>query len=101
MDFTKLVQEQPEGQLRKKHGPIEEGDLVIISERHDSFQPVYVKRGASFQNRFGNFHHDDIIGKKFGSKVGNRSMWMGGYCCMMIMMIIVIDDDALVLIIIP
>ena len=77
MDFTKLVEQ--DGQLRKKRAPIEEGDLVIISERHDSFSPIYVKRGATFQNRFGKFHHDDIIGQHYGGKVRKMRWPMDGY----------------------
>lgn len=70
MDFTKLGPiEEGSSILQKKHGMIQEGDLVIVSERYDHFVPLYCKAGGSFQNRFGLFHHDDIIGQSYGSKV--------------------------------
>lgn len=91
MDFTKLQVQEDGQQYLKKRGPIEEGDLVIISERHDSFQPLYVKKGVSFQNRFGEFHHDDIIGKNFGSKVRRTLIPDDGGILLMLMMME--DDD--------
>ncbi|KAG2236510.1 hypothetical protein INT48_000810 [Thamnidium elegans] len=48
---------------------IEEGDLVIIYMTRDNMTPIYIKKDTSFNNRFGIFHHNDIIGKQFGSKM--------------------------------
>lgn len=49
------------------------GDLVIVYERHDSLNHVYLSKGAILNNKFGAFYHDDLIGKAFGSKVVSRS----------------------------
>eukprot|EP00596_Hydrurales_sp_CCMP1899_P006836 CAMPEP_0119045494 /NCGR_PEP_ID=MMETSP1177-20130426/40407_1 /TAXON_ID=2985 /ORGANISM="Ochromonas sp, Strain CCMP1899" /LENGTH=393 /DNA_ID=CAMNT_0007017405 /DNA_START=295 /DNA_END=1476 /DNA_ORIENTATION=- len=49
------------------------GDLVIVYERHDSLNHVYLSRGTILNNKFGAFYHDDLIGKAFGSKVVSRS----------------------------
>ncbi|KAJ0979765.1 hypothetical protein J5N97_015239 [Dioscorea zingiberensis] len=48
---------------------IEDGDLVIVYERHDNMKAVKVKKGSELQNRFGVFKHSDWIGKPLGSKV--------------------------------
>ena len=56
---------------------INDGDLVIIYERHDSLDHFYVKKGEILQNRFGKFYHDDIIGKPFGSMI--KSFYDDGY----------------------
>lgn len=31
--------------------------------------PIFIAKDGIFNNRFGVFHHNDIIGKQFGSKV--------------------------------
>lgn len=31
--------------------------------------PIFMEKGTVFQNRFGVYKHDDIIGKEYGSKV--------------------------------
>lgn len=54
------------------------GDLVIVYERHDALNHFYLKEGDIFNNRFGAFHHNDIIGRPFGSKVQSRRV-NGGY----------------------
>eukprot|EP00976_Prorocentrum_cordatum_P096478 1190583-Prorocentrum_minimum.AAC.2 len=51
------------------HAKIQDGDLVIVYERHDKMKPVYVKNGENYQNRFGTFFHREWIGIPFGSKV--------------------------------
>ncbi|KAL2941230.1 hypothetical protein RDABS01_029580 [Bienertia sinuspersici] len=48
---------------------IQQGDLVIVYERHDHMKAVKVTEGCVMQNRFGVFKHSDWIGKPFGSKV--------------------------------
>jgi tRNA (adenine57-N1/adenine58-N1)-methyltransferase len=50
---------------------IKDGDLVILYERHDSLDHMYVRKGQTLQNRFGKFHHNDIIGKPFGSLINS------------------------------
>jgi hypothetical protein len=49
------------------------GDLIIVYERHDTLDHVYIVRDGIFQNKFGSFHHNDMIGKRFGSKIKSRS----------------------------
>jgi tRNA (adenine57-N1/adenine58-N1)-methyltransferase catalytic subunit len=56
------------------HPTIQPGDLVVIQESFDSLDFVYVKRGAIFQNRNGNFHHNDFIDQPFGTKVRSRDL---------------------------
>ena len=50
-----------------------EGALVVIFESFESLSFAYAKRGEVIQNRNGTFHHDDMIGKEFGIKLGSRS----------------------------
>jgi tRNA (adenine57-N1/adenine58-N1)-methyltransferase catalytic subunit len=49
------------------------GDLVIIYERHDSLDHLYLSSGAIFNNKYGTFYHNDMIGKPFGSKIHSKS----------------------------
>lgn len=55
---------------------IEEGDVVIVYERHDRMKAVSVRQGEELQNRFGVFRHADWIGKPFGCKVSSKT---GGF----------------------
>jgi tRNA (adenine57-N1/adenine58-N1)-methyltransferase len=48
-------------------------DLVIVYERHDSLDHFYLSDNAIFNNKFGTFHHNDMIGKPFGTKIQSRS----------------------------
>ncbi|KAG2192999.1 hypothetical protein INT47_002550 [Mucor saturninus] len=48
---------------------IEAGDLVIVYMTRDNMTPIYISENGIFNNRFGVFHHNDIIGKQFGSKM--------------------------------
>eukprot|EP00850_Spirogloea_muscicola_P019904 SM000202S05875 [mRNA] locus=s202:39817:45927:- [translate_table: standard] len=48
---------------------IQDGDLVIIYERHDRMKSVRVAKGEQLQNRYGVFNHHDWIGIPYGSKV--------------------------------
>ncbi|XP_010550153.1 PREDICTED: tRNA (adenine(58)-N(1))-methyltransferase catalytic subunit TRMT61A [Tarenaya hassleriana] len=47
---------------------INDGDLVIVYERHDVMKPVKVCKDSVLQNRFGVFKHSDWIGNPFGTK---------------------------------
>jgi tRNA (adenine57-N1/adenine58-N1)-methyltransferase len=47
--------------------PIAHGDLVIVDEG-DKLVQVYLRAGASLQNRFGTFKHDALVGRPFGHK---------------------------------
>ncbi|KAJ2718700.1 tRNA (adenine-N(1)-)-methyltransferase catalytic subunit trm61 [Coemansia sp. Benny D115] len=51
---------------------IENGDTVIIYLNHDSMIPITVKAGETFNNKFGTFKHDDMIGLKYGTKMSNQ-----------------------------
>ena len=42
--------------------PINNGDLVIVYERHDIMKAVTVSEGSVLQNRFGVFKHSEWIG---------------------------------------
>ncbi|RCI06654.1 tRNA (adenine-N(1)-)-methyltransferase catalytic subunit trm61 [Rhizopus stolonifer] len=48
---------------------IEEGDIVIVYMTRDNMLPIHVKKGDAFNNRFGSYKHDEMIGKEFGSKM--------------------------------
>jgi tRNA (adenine57-N1/adenine58-N1)-methyltransferase len=57
----------------ERHDVISEGSLVVIFETYESLSFVYAEKGAVFSNRNGVFHHDDFIGKPFGSKLESRA----------------------------
>ncbi|KAJ2553815.1 tRNA (adenine-N(1)-)-methyltransferase catalytic subunit trm61 [Coemansia sp. RSA 1933] len=48
---------------------IEEGDPIIIYLTPDAMRPIYAKSGEIFNNRFGSFPHNNMIGRKYGSKI--------------------------------
>ncbi|XP_013382211.1 tRNA (adenine(58)-N(1))-methyltransferase catalytic subunit TRMT61A isoform X2 [Lingula anatina] len=48
---------------------IEEGDTVILHIGHENMYPLTVKKGETFQTKYGALKHEDLIGIKFGSKV--------------------------------
>jgi len=52
---------------------IEVGDLVIVYEKHNSLDYIYLGALDIYNNKFGSFHHRDIIGRHFGCKVHSRS----------------------------
>lgn len=76
MDFVVHGRRNADGSLRPRL--MQAGDVVIIYERHDSLDHLYLEAGASFTNRFGYFLHDDMIGKPFGSRVFSKNKG-GGY----------------------
>ncbi|CAE7257681.1 Trmt61a, partial [Symbiodinium microadriaticum] len=55
-----------------------EGDFVILWGSYTQVFGVVLKHGDITNNRFGNFHHDEIIGRPFGSKVRARKggLWL-------------------------
>ncbi len=72
---------------------IKAGDLVIIFivslcestekitaadhiQSRDNMLSVIVSPGEVFHNKYGRYAHDDMIGQKFGSKVGQRSFYV-------------------------
>lgn len=53
---------------------IETGDLVIVYEKHNSLDYLFLGGAIDiYNNKFGSFHHSDIIGRHFGCKVHSRS----------------------------
>lgn len=60
--------------LIPSHPTIRPGDLVVIQESFDTLDFVYVQANAIYQNRNGNFHHNDFIDKPFGTKVRSRDL---------------------------
>ena len=49
-----------------------EGDFVILWGSYTQIFGIVLKHGEIANNRFGNFHHDEIIGRHFGSRVRSR-----------------------------
>ena len=49
-----------------------EGDFVILWGNYTQIFGVVLKHGEIANNRFGNFHHDEIIGRHYGSRVTSR-----------------------------
>lgn len=58
---------------------IQPGSLVVIFESFDNLKFCYAKTGEIFSNRNGHFHHDDFLGKPFGSKIRSRNNRGYGY----------------------
>ncbi|OQR94646.1 tRNA (adenine-N(1)-)-methyltransferase catalytic subunit [Achlya hypogyna] len=51
---------------------VEVGDLVILYETHNSVTYAFMEKDAVYQNRHGAFHHNDMIGHRYGTKVYSR-----------------------------
>lgn len=47
---------------------INEGDTAIVYLSFNQLYPIQVKRGLSHHTKYGSLKHDDLIGKKYGSK---------------------------------
>lgn len=48
---------------------IKDGDMIVIYLDPLNTSCINVKKGVRFQNKYGHYNHDDIIGKQYGSKV--------------------------------
>ena len=48
---------------------VEDGDLVILFLGYNYMLPLTVSTGETYQTKFGALRHNDIIGKRYGSKV--------------------------------
>jgi len=48
---------------------IQEGSKVVMYGSRDNCKVITIEKGKIFNNKFGNFHHNDIIGQKYGSRV--------------------------------
>lgn len=72
-DTTTALAATTSASTKIQQRPFQEGDLVVVMERRDTYSPIYLEKGGIFQNRLGHFHHDDIIGRCVGTKVLSRS----------------------------
>jgi tRNA (adenine57-N1/adenine58-N1)-methyltransferase len=45
------------------------GEVILIYENKETIKCLTLEKGKVFQNKFGAFKHDDIVGKPFGSKI--------------------------------
>ncbi len=64
MNFIKPLNECPR--------LMQDGDLIVVYERHDSMDHFYLETGKILNNKFGSFHHNDFIGSPFGSKINSK-----------------------------
>ena len=55
---------------------ITSGDHVILYEYWGKQNVIKITPGQVFGNQFGTFHHDDMIGKPYGSKVRQREIFV-------------------------
>ena len=53
---------------------IAENDLVVIYENRESQKIIKIEKGKLFNNKYGSFRHDDMIGHKYGSKIMSKSL---------------------------
>mmetsp|Transcript_98060 Transcript_98060/g.245668 ORF Transcript_98060/g.245668 Transcript_98060/m.245668 type:complete len:335 (-) Transcript_98060:10-1014(-) len=49
-----------------------DGDYIVLWGSYTQIFGVVLNSGTITNNRFGNFHHDDLIGRPWGSKVRSR-----------------------------
>ncbi|KAI8923888.1 tRNA methyltransferase complex GCD14 subunit-domain-containing protein [Entophlyctis helioformis] len=49
------------------------GDTAIVYVNPEQITGVVVTKGGTFQNRFGSFHHDDMVGLAWGSRLATRN----------------------------
>lgn len=50
-----------------------ENSNIFFAETKDSYKILFLEKDKVFQNKFGHFHHNDFIGKKYGNKVISKS----------------------------
>lgn len=73
-DFESKTKKNPEMMVSSvcSSGQIHENDRVILYANPHDVQALYAKRGCITNNRYGSFHHDDLIGKSFGARAFAR-----------------------------
>eukprot|EP00274_Cyanoptyche_gloeocystis_P005717 CAMPEP_0196657826 /NCGR_PEP_ID=MMETSP1086-20130531/25926_1 /TAXON_ID=77921 /ORGANISM="Cyanoptyche gloeocystis , Strain SAG4.97" /LENGTH=330 /DNA_ID=CAMNT_0041991125 /DNA_START=60 /DNA_END=1048 /DNA_ORIENTATION=- len=59
---------------------IQEGSSVYLYENYETIHPIIIRKGSIFQCRFGAFHHADLIGLRYGSKIFARTGMGWMYC---------------------
>lgn len=79
---ARLAALESRNRARAATNVIKEGDVLIAYESHLVMSPLRVSRGAIFNNRYGAFHHVDMLGLSWGSKVRSRS-GAGGWIILM------------------
>jgi tRNA (adenine57-N1/adenine58-N1)-methyltransferase len=47
--------------------------LPVVQTR-ESLQAITVEKGQIFHNKWGKYRHDDMIGRKYGSKVRRNQL---------------------------
>ena len=52
----------------------QEGDLIILSAAKGNYEVLRLEKDCIFNNKYGHFHHNDIIGSKFGEWVRSRAI---------------------------
>src|SRR5690554_3602139 len=60
-------------ELKKNMG---EGDVVVLWAGREAVKPITLQKGEIFQNKWGVFRHDDMIGKPYGVKVRTSVAFM-------------------------
>jgi tRNA (adenine57-N1/adenine58-N1)-methyltransferase len=55
----------------QQHNVVRSGDLVVLHGGFKFLIATYVTPGENVINQFGTFRHDDMVGRSFGSVVGN------------------------------
>ena len=45
------------------------GELIMIYENKETIKWTVLEKEKTFQNRFGTFKHNEIVGKPYGSKI--------------------------------
>lgn len=45
------------------------GDVILIYENKETIKCLTLEKGKVFQNKYGAFKHEDIVGKPIGSKI--------------------------------
>ena len=52
---------------------VQEGDFCLFWISRDSIKPVTIHAGQVYSSRFGQFPHNSIIGKPFGSQIASTT----------------------------
>ena len=74
---TPMIIEKTEEPLKQTNLLVEndvakEGDVVVAFFSKNKVVDLKLERGKTFQTKWGIFHHEDIIGKKIGTKISSR-----------------------------
>lgn len=52
-----------------RNSTIKEGDTVVIYVSFNKIYPIKITKGLSHTTKYGSFKHNDLIGKKYGTKL--------------------------------